>query len=451
MKSINPYTQEVQAEFEPYTMKLVDHKLQIARTAQTQWKTVPIAERAQKMRRVGQLLRDNCDNYAKIMVEEMGKTITEAKAEALKCATVCDFYADNAADFLKDEHIPTDFSQSYITYEPLGLVFAIMPWNFPFWQVFRCAVPAICAGNACILKHASNVPRCALEIEKIFFEAGLAPGLFTTLLIGAKDAMKVIDEDKIDAVSLTGSNKAGEEVGALAGRRIKPMVLELGGSDPFIVLEDADIDKAVEAARQSRLINNGQSCIAAKRLIVRKEIAEEFTHKLIHSFKQLIVGDPMDPKTDIGPVAQEHFAKDLQAQIDDAKEKGATVESATVASDTGWFIAPCVITGTTDQMRVISEEVFGPIAPVIIAESDEEIIKIANNTEYGLGSSIWSKNIDRAVGIGNKIQTGTVAINEFMKSNVSLPFGGTKKSGVGRELAYLGIREFVNIKTVVVK
>nr|MDA3886701.1 NAD-dependent succinate-semialdehyde dehydrogenase [Candidatus Delongbacteria bacterium] len=403
------------------------------------------------LRNLAAVLRVNKKKYAEIITKEMGMIIRSSTASVEKCAWLCEYYAENAEKFLADEHIETQNQKSYISFEPLGILFEIMPWNFPFWQVFRQAVPSITAGNVCILKHASNVPQCALAIEEVFSEAGYPDGVFTTLLVDSKTAMKIIDEDLVDAVSLTGSNQAGEKVGELAGKRIKPIVLELGGSDPFIVLEDADMDKAVKAAVFSRTLNSGQSCIAAKRFIVMESVAEEFTKKFISETSKLKIGDPLNEITDMGPLAKPEFVKELQEQLKDAIDKKGKVIQIQNKSEKGYFFSPCVVSNTTEDMKIVSEEVFGPIAPIIIVSSEDEAVRIANNSEYGLGAAIFSENIERAERIAKQIQTGTVAINDFVKSDPRLPFGGVKKSGIGRELSELGIKEFVNKKTIVVK
>ncbi|MBN2790671.1 MAG: NAD-dependent succinate-semialdehyde dehydrogenase [Candidatus Delongbacteria bacterium] len=450
IKSINPYTEEVMAEYDLLKWDETLEKINEARNTFYAWKGTDIKVRVRLLRNLATVLRVNKKKYAETITKEMGMIIRSSTASVEKCAWLCDYYADNAEKFLKDEHIETQNQKSYISFEPLGIVFEIMPWNFPFWQVFRQAVPSITAGNVCILKHASNVPQCALAIEEIFSEAGYFDGVFTTLLVDSKTAMRIIDEDLVDAVSLTGSNNAGEKVGEIAGKRIKPMVLELGGSDPFIVLEDADIDKAVKAAVLSRTLNSGQSCIAAKRFIVMDSIAKEFSEKFISGMNKLKIGDPLDESTDIAPLARPEFVKELQVQLEDTVKKGGKISRQQERPEKGYFFSPCVVSNTTEDMKVINEEVFGPIAPIIVVQTEDEAVRIANNTEYGLGAAIFTENIERAERLAKRIQAGTVAINDFVKSDPRLPFGGTKKSGAGRELSELGIKEFVNKKTIVV-
>jgi succinate-semialdehyde dehydrogenase/glutarate-semialdehyde dehydrogenase len=380
----------------------------------------------------------------------MGKPIRQSRGEIEKCAWLCDYYAENAAEFLKDEIVDTGAEKSYVTFEPLGVILGIMPWNFPFWQVFRFAVPAMCTGNVCVIKHASNVPRSALEIEKIFLEAGFPENVFNTLLIDSKTAMEIIEEEMVDGVSLTGSIGAGSEIGELAGSLVKPLVLELGGSDPFIVLEDADIERAAQVAVKSRFLNTGQSCIAAKRFIVLEDIAVDFIEAFELEMKELKIGDPMDEETDIGPLAKKEFLDSLERVLKDAKKKGAKPYVYGEEHDKGFFFRPTLIPAASTDMKVCNVEVFGPIAPVIMVKDEDETIKVANSTEFGLGAEIWSGNLERAQRLAKKIKCGFVAINGMVKSDPRLPFGGVKKSGIGRELSHYGLKEFVNIKTIVV-
>jgi len=451
IQSINPYTEKVMHEFLVMSPAEVSSWVAKSRAAFAAWKDVPVPERAKNFKRLAEVLRAEKRNYAGLITGEMGKPIRESLAEIEKCAWLSDYYAENAARFLEPELIKTENAKSYVAFEPLGVVLAIMPWNFPFWQAFRFGVPAIAAGNVVLLKHASNVPMTALAIEDAFMKAGFPEGVFKTLLIDPKAAMKLIEEDKVDAVSLTGSNKAGEQIGAAAGKKIKKLVLELGGSDPFIVLDDADVEKAGRIAANARMINAGQSCIAAKRFIVMDTVAEEFKKVFVSRLKELKIGDPLDESTDVGPVARRDILDNLSAQLKDAKAKGAEVMQLEPSSRKGLFFAPAVVYNPKPGMKVLTEEVFGPIAPVIIVKSEEEAIKAANATEYGLGACIWSRNIERAEKFAAKIEAGFVAINDMVKSDPRLPFGGVKKSGVGRELSHYGLKEFVNVKTVVVK
>jgi succinate-semialdehyde dehydrogenase/glutarate-semialdehyde dehydrogenase len=451
MRSINPFTEEVMSEFpvmSPLEVKVVVAK---AREAFTGWKEKPVAERAYAVKQLGDVLRREKRSYAELITKEMGKPIKDALVEVEKCAWLSEYYADNAARFLQPEMVQTEAKKSYVAFEPLGVVLAIEPWNFPFWQVFRAAVPALSVGNVVLLKHASNVPMTALAIEDAFRKAGFPENVFRTLLISSGDAMQLIDDDRVDAVALTGSNRAGEEVGAHAGRKIKSLVLELGGSDPFIVLNDADVEKAGRTAAQARMVNSGQSCIAAKRFIVMEQAAEEFTKHFVARLRELKIGDPMDEATDIGPVARKDIREDLKAQLRDAKLKGARIIELPQPFTKGYFFAPCVVLRPTPNMKVLSNEVFGPIAPIVVVKTEDEAVVAANNTEYGLGAAIWSRDTARAERIARRIEAGFVAINDMVKSDPRLPFGGVKKSGVGRELSHYGLKEFVNIKTVVVR
>ncbi|MCF6148870.1 MAG: NAD-dependent succinate-semialdehyde dehydrogenase [Candidatus Kuenenia sp.] len=450
--AINPYTEETIEEYELLTEEQINEEIMKSREAFLKWRHVEISERVKLVRNLAVELRKGQKEYAVIITKEMGKSINESLAEVEKCARLCEYYAENAETFLQTEYIQTGEKQCYVSFEPLGIVFAIMPWNFPFWQVFRCAVPAIVAGNSCVLKHASNVPGSALAIERIFINARFPQNVFKTLLIDSRSAMHLVDKDKVDAISLTGSNKAGEQIGEIAGKRIKPIVLELGGSDPFIVLDDADIDKAAKTAVKARMLNAGQSCVAAKRFIVIDTIAGQFISRFAEHFQSLKMGDPLDENTTVCPLARRDFVEELESQLKDAKQKGGNIIFLdTPKPKKGFFFMPCIVTNATRGMRIVREEVFGPIAPVIKVANEEEAIQVANDTEYGLGSCIWSKDIDKAQRLATRIQSGIVAINDMVKSDPRMPFGGIKKSGVGRELSHYGIKEFVNVKTVVVK
>jgi succinate-semialdehyde dehydrogenase/glutarate-semialdehyde dehydrogenase len=451
IQSVNPYTEEVMQEFDLMTPDEIEGEIERSRRAFSAWREASVAERAACVRKLGDRLRTLKRRYAEIMTREMGKPIRESVAEIEKCAWLCDYYAENGEKFLEPEVIRTESKKSYILFQPLGIVLAVMPWNFPFWQAFRFGVPAVTAGNVVVLKHASNVPMCALAIEESFREAGFPENVFKTFLIHAGEALRLIDDDKVDAVSLTGSNKAGEEVGARAGRNIKKLVLELGGSDPFIVLDDADIEKAGRMAVNARMINAGQSCIAAKRFIVMEKVAEAFKEVFFGRLKELEVGDPMDETTDIGPVAKREILDSLNEQLRDAKEKGAEVLQIGYSFSKGLFFPPCAVYGTKRNMKILSEEVFGPIAPIMTVKDEDEAVSAANDTEYGLGAAIWGRDLKRAERIASKIEAGCIAINDMVKSDPRLPFGGVKKSGIGRELSHYGLKEFVNIKTVVVR
>ncbi len=451
IQSINPYTEMVMQEFDLLERDEVDRQVQVSRKVFSNWREMPVAERSQYIRKLANVLRSEKRTYAELITKEMGKPIKESLAEIEKCAWLADYYAENADRFLKPEEVKTEAKKSYVVFQPLGVVLAIMPWNFPFWQALRFGIPAIAAGNVVVLKHASNVPMTALAIEEAFRKAGFPDSVFKTLLIDSAEALRLIDEDRIDAVSLTGSNKAGEEVGEHAGRRIKKLVLELGGSDAFIVLDDADVEKAGRIAANARMINTGQSCIAAKRFIVMKSVAEEFKRHFTARLKELKIGDPMDETTDIGPVAKRDIVDSLNDQLRDAVNKGAEVVQMPQPLRKGLFFPPCAVYNPKPDMKVLHEEVFGPIAPVITVKDENEAIKVANDTEYCLGAAVWSRNTDRAERVAAQIEAGAVAINDMVKSDPRLPFGGCKKSGIGRELSYFGLREFVNIKTVVVR
>ncbi len=451
IESINPYTGKVMQEFDLMTEKEITEKITLSRKTFSTWRTIPVAERTNYVGRLAGHLRAEKRTYAELMTKEMGKPIKESMGEIEKCAWLCDYYAGNASKFLDTEHIKTEAVKSYVMFEPLGLVLAIMPWNFPFWQAFRFGIPAICAGNVVVLKHASNVPMSALAIEDAFRNAGFPEHVMKTLLITADDALKLIDKDLVDAVSLTGSNRAGEAVGALAGGKIKKLVLELGGSDPFIVLDDADVAKAGRMAANARTINAGQSCIAAKRFIVHEKVAVEFKEHFVSRLRELKIGDPMDESTDIGPVARQDILESLEEQLRDARAKGAEVLQTGPSLKQGLFFAPCVVYNPAKNMKIMTEEIFGPIAPVIIVRDEDEAVNVANDTEFGLGASIWSRDHARAEKLAARLEAGTIAINDMVKSDPRLPFGGVKKSGFGRELSHFGLREFVNIKSIVVR
>jgi succinate-semialdehyde dehydrogenase/glutarate-semialdehyde dehydrogenase len=449
--SINPYTEEVMKKYPIMSTWEVNGQVNDSREAFLKWRYVPVAERAASLKKLAEALRSEKRRYAELITKEMGKPIKEALAEVEKCAVLSDYYAEHAVQFLLPEEIKTEAKKSYVAFQPLGIVLAVMPWNFPFWQAFRFGVPAVTAGNVVLLKHASNVPQTALAIEEAFTRAGFPINVFKTLLIDVPETLRLIDDDLVDAVSLTGSNRAGEEIGSHAGRRIKKVVLELGGSDPYIVLDDADVEKAGRTAANARMVNTGQSCIAAKRFIVMESVAEEFMKHFMARLKEMKLGDPMDETTDIGTVARKDILDGLKEQLRDAKAKGARVLSAGQTFTKGLFFTPCAVLNPKPNMKVLTEEVFGPIAPIIVVKNEEDAITAANNTEYGLGASIWSRNPERAERLAARIESGFVAINDMVKSDPRLPFGGVKKSGVGRELSHYGLKEFVNVKTIVVR
>jgi len=450
IKSINPYTGEVNVEFDPLTDDACGEAVRRGREAFEAWRKLNVADRLKPIANLASIFRQKKREYARIATVEMGKPIRDAVAEIEKCALLCDYYHQNTEKFLLSEEIKTEALKNSVVFDPLGVIFGIMPWNFPFWQVVRWAVPTLAAGNVCLLKHASNVPLTALEIEKIFREAGFPEYVFQTLLIGPQGAERLIEGNLIDGVSLTGSGDAGSKVGSLAGKYLKKVVLELGGSDPFMVFEDADLDKAARAAVRSRMANAGQSCIAAKRLIVMEPVADAFREKFLDGMNSLRIGDPMDESTDLGPLAKKEFVEVLQKQFDDAVKKGARVHRGPKPPAQGFFFQPVVLTDLTSDMLVIREEVFGPMAPVIIARTEEEMIRIANGTEFGLGAAIWTRDISKAERLAREIASGFIAINCIVKSDPRLPFGGVKKSGLGREMSHYGLKEFVNVKTITI-
>ncbi|MGB5549732.1 MAG: NAD-dependent succinate-semialdehyde dehydrogenase, partial [Thermoanaerobaculia bacterium] len=396
--------------------------------------------------------RERRDELAELMTREMGKPITQARAEVDKCAWVCDYYAQNAEDSLSPEIVETDAAKSYIAFEPLGVVLAVMPWNFPFWQVLRFAAPALMAGNTAALKHASNVQGCALAIEALFRDAGYPDSAFRTLVLGSRAAGVAIEHPKVQAVTLTGSTPAGRKVAALAGSLLKKTVLELGGSDPYVILEDADLDLAVAACVTGRILNTGQSCIAAKRFVVPDAIREEFEHRLVELMRRQTVGDPLRDETEVGPMARADLRGELHDQVERSLQTGARcLLGGRVPEGPGAFYPPTVLTGVTQGMAAYEEELFGPVAAVLPVTDEEEAIRVANDTPFGLGAAVFTRDVARGEEIAAKrLQAGSCFVNAFVKSDPRLPFGGIKGSGYGRELGSFGIREFVNIKTVYV-
>jgi len=452
MKAWNPATEELIRDYPEPDEREVAERLETAVRTFAAWRKVPFAERARLMHAAADRLREHRTDYSRLMTEEMGKTLAAAEAEVDKCAWVCDWYAEHAEELLATRPVATDASRSGVRYDPLGPVLAVMPWNFPFWQVFRFAAPALMAGNVGLLKHASNVPGTALAIEEVFLESGFPEGAFTTLLLPSSRTLALIGHPAVRAVTLTGSDGAGRQVAAEAGRQLKKSVLELGGSDPFIVLADADPAEAARQAARARTINNGQSCIAAKRFIVDARIAEAFEDELVRQMKGLKVGDPMDRATDVGPMAREDLMDDLDGQVRRTVEAGATLRTGGRRIEgTGWYYPPTVLTGVKPGMAAFDEETFGPVAAVIRAEGAEEAIELANRSVFGLGASVWTGDPIRAEALASEIEAGSVFVNGIVKSDPRLPFGGIKTSGYGRELAGEGIREFVNVKTVWVK
>jgi succinate-semialdehyde dehydrogenase/glutarate-semialdehyde dehydrogenase len=427
----------------------VEEILNRASRAQAAWARTPLANRAAVLRAAAGILRQDLDALAGLITSEMGKPISESRAEIEKCAWVAEFYADRAPAFLRQEPVPTEAHRSFVRFDPLGTVLSVMPWNFPFWQVFRFAAPALAAGNGALLKHASNVPGCALAIEDLFLRAGAPEGVFSTLLLASSRVAALVADSRVAAVTLTGSSEAGAAVASAAGKAAKKSVLELGGSDPFVVLADADLDRAVEAAVTSRLINTGQSCIAAKRFILEAPVAGEFTRRFTDALVSLPVGDPALEGTRLGPLARADLVEDLHRQVCESARGGARILTGGKPLDRpGFFYAPTVLADVAPGMPAWEEETFGPLAALAAARDAEEALSLANQTPFGLGAALWTADLDRADRLVPRIQAGAVFVNGFVKSDPRLPFGGVKASGYGRELASYGIREFVNVKAV---
>ncbi|HMK24200.1 MAG TPA: NAD-dependent succinate-semialdehyde dehydrogenase [Terriglobales bacterium] len=447
--SINPATGEVVKTFEPLTDEQIDKKLQVATAAFQSYRHSPFAERKQKMLKVAEILEAEKEECGRLMTLEMGKTLRSAIAEAAKCATGCRYYAENAERLLADEPVHTGAKRSFVRYLPLGPILAVMPWNFPFWQVFRFAAPALMAGNVGLLKHASNVPQCALKIEEIILRAGFPDGVFQTLLIGSGPVDRILNDPRIRAATLTGSEQAGIQVGISAAKRIKKVVLELGGSDPFIVMPSADLETAVKTAVEARVQNNGQSCIAAKRFIVAEPIADEFERKFVSRMQALRVGDPFDEHTEVGPLANPEAVTTLDEDVKKTVAAGARIlTGGHPLKRTGNFYAPTVLANIPPDSPAYKEEFFGPVASIFRVKTAAEAIRIANDSRFGLGASAWTTNAEEAELFINEIDAGMVFLNKMVASDPRVPFGGVKASGHGRELSVQGIREFVNIKTV---
>jgi succinate-semialdehyde dehydrogenase/glutarate-semialdehyde dehydrogenase len=448
--TINPATGQLVQSFEPLTNAQIEAKLQLAAATFPVFRRLSFAERAVMMNKAAGILESDKEELGRLMTLEMGKTFRSAVDEAVKCAWACRYYADNAERFLADEEVATNAKRSYVKYQPMGVVLAIMPWNFPFWQVFRFIAPGLMAGNVGLLKHASNVPQCALKIEEILQRAGFPEGAFQTLLIGARQVDAILSDPRVAAATLTGSEGAGVEVGVSAAKRIKKVVLELGGSDPFIVMSSADVDLAVDTAVKARVINNGQSCIAAKRFIVAENIADRFENGFVAKMKALKVGDPMDAATDLGPLATADAVVSLQADVDATVKAGARVLTGGKPVDgPGSFYAPTVLSEIPKESPGYREELFGPVACVFRVKDVTEAICVANDSRFGLGASAWTNDAAERERFANEIEAGLVFINKMVVSDPRMPFGGVKWSGHGRELGGVhGIREFTNIKTV---
>jgi acyl-CoA reductase-like NAD-dependent aldehyde dehydrogenase len=449
MQSINPATEEILDTFEPFSPTQIDGALAAAHTAFQSWRETDFAERSALFRQLAAYLRTHKTELGRLASLEMGKPITESEAEAEKCAWNCEYYAEQAKRFLADEKIATNASDSYVSYLPLGVVLALMPWNYPYWQVFRAAAPALMAGNTMVLKHASNVSRCALEIERIFRECGFPEGVFRTVLVPGKETGTLISDPRIAAVTLTGSEEAGVAVATASGQHLKKHVLELGGSDAFIVLADADLDAAAQTAVRARFQNTGQSCIAAKRFIVVESVAEAFEHKFVTEAAKLRVGDPLRYETQIGPVARADLRDELDRQVQATVQMGGRVLlGGKLLPGKGTFYAPTIVTDVTPAMPMFYEETFGPAAAVIYARDTEHALELANNSPFGLGGNLWTQDIEQGRKLARRLESGAIFLNGMTTSDPRLPFGGVKHSGYGRELSIFGIREFVNVQTV---
>jgi succinate-semialdehyde dehydrogenase/glutarate-semialdehyde dehydrogenase len=453
LSAVNPSTGETIKTYDEMTPTEVKRVITQTHETFADWRHTTFAERARMMQRAAHILRENAQEYAVLMAQEMGKPIKDGRAEAEKCAWVCDYYAEQAETFLQPEIIPTDARKSFVTFQPIGVVLAVMPWNFPFWQVFRFAAPALMAGNTGVLKHASNVPGCALAIEEVFRQAGFPEHAFRTLLIGSKHVEAVIENPLVMAVTLTGSTPAGRSVARKAGEMIKKTVLELGGSDAYVVLEDADLEATVKTCVASRLINAGQSCIAAKRFIVVDSIRQRFEAAFVAQMRTAKVGDPMDEHTQVGPLARHDLRDDLHQQVQASLAQGATcLLGGEIPAGTGAYYPPTVLTQVKKGMPAYDDELFGPVAAIIAAPDEKAAIRVANDSVFGLGAAVFTQDIARGERIAaHELAAGCCFVNAFVKSDPRLPFGGIKESGYGRELSSYGIKEFVNIKTVFVQ
>jgi len=450
--TVNPVTGETLQVFSNLTEEQIVSKIVLAQQAFQEYRQTSFTDRQAKLLQVASILEKNAAHYAGLMTLEMGKTITSSLAEVQKSALVCRYYAEYGESFLKDEYINTDAQKSFIRYQPLGIILAVMPWNFPFWQVFRFLAPTLMAGNVGLLKHASNVPQCALAIEEIVCAAGFPQGVFQTLLISAAQVPSILEDERVKAATLTGSEAAGSALASLAGKLIKRTVLELGGSDPFIVLESADLENAVSSAVKSRMLNNGQSCIAAKRFIVQESILKTFTEQLVQQYRNLKIGDPNLEETEIGPLATASILTELEEQVARAISQGAKVlTGGNRLPGTGYYYQPTILTGLSPHSPIAQEEFFGPVALVFGVKNLDQAISLANDSPFGLAASGWTNDLQEQERLYNEIEAGAVFINGIVKSDPRLPFGGSKRSGYGRELAKQGIQEFVNIKTIWIK
>lgn len=447
--TINPATELPIAAYDVSSSNQVEAALSAAELAAAEWRRVALTDRLELVKQLAAEIRSSVQSSAELITAEMGKPVSQARAEVEKCALGCDYYLEHAEQFLAHENIPTSASRSYVRYDPLGCVLAVMPWNFPYWQVFRFAVPTLLAGNVGLLKHASNVTGCALEIENIFERSGFPSGVFQTLVLPSRRIADLIADRRIAAVTLTGSEVAGKAVAEVAGRHLKKLVLELGGSDPFIVLDDADLDRVIPKAVQSRTMNCGQSCIAAKRFLVDNSQYDEFVERLSMQMQSLSIGDPLLEATDLGPMARDDLREELHQQVLGTVAQGGTLITGGHKPDrTGFFYEPTVLAHVRPEMTSFREELFGPVASVTRIADDNQAVQLANASQYGLGASIWTSDVERGERLAAAVDSGSVFVNDFTKSDPKVPFGGVKDSGYGRELSSFGMREFVNIKTV---
>mgnify|MGYP005838248751 CR=1 FL=1 len=452
IQTINPATGKIEKTYVELSKEEIKNSINYAKQAYLKWKETEINERSRLMKNAASVMKNKRDEYAYIITTEMGKPIKQAIAEVEKCAWVCDYFAENAGRMLTIERIETDASESYVEFNPLGVILAVMPWNFPFWQVFRFAAPSLMAGNVGLLKHSSNVPMCALAIEQIFINAGFPRNVFKTLLIGSEQVKDIIKDPIVKAATLTGSEPAGRKIAEACGKELKKSVLELGGSDPFIVLDDADLDETASIAVKARLINNGQSCIASKRFIVVEKIYESFTEKFVNAMNRVKIGDPMDESVELGPIAREDLLYELDSLVKDSVSKGARIlTGGKVLPGKGFYYAPTILDNLSNGMPAYDDEIFGPVASLIKAKDEDDAVRIANDSPFGLGASIWTNDFKKAKRMATDIESGCIFVNGMVKSDPRLPFGGIKNSGYGRELSHYGIKEFVNIKSVWIK
>ncbi len=449
VETVNPATGEKLASYRGMSAEDAAKVAKEVKSAQQRWSKLQLPERCVHLNGLARTLRDRKDEFARLITAEMGKPITQSESEIEKCAWAAEVYAQNAEKWLEEERIETDAKLTYVTFEPLGTVLSIMPWNFPFWQALRFGIPAVTAGNAVLLKHATICTGSSLAIENLFRDAGFPENCFRSLIVGHDVIAGLIASPLVQGVSLTGSVEAGERIGALAGANLKKFVLELGGSDPFVVLDDADIQAAAKTAADARLINSGQSCIASKRFIIHRSVAGEFVERMVSEFEKKRVGDPMDRRTDVGPLVSKAQVEVVAGQMKEAISKGANVAFGRGPIEgPGAFFEPTVLTGVKTSMVVVNQEVFGPLAPVMVAENEEEAIRLANDSDFGLGASLWTRKMDTAKRVSALLESGMVFVNSLVKSDPRVPFGGIKKSGLGRELSKYGLKEFVNVKAV---